>query len=126
MGSALEAMKKFMQRVAEDPEGRQVLFYLKRTFLIRLDEGESFIMRIKDGAIRFEEGDIKDPDLVYDVTLIETPGKRLMDVIERKIGPGEFYYSGEVYMSSKGAAGAYNNALMRLWRRAQELTFWAA
>ncbi len=121
MGSTLEAMKKFMERVAEDPEGQQVLSFLNRTFLFRLDDGESFIMRMKDKAITFEEGGIKDPDIVYDVTLIETDRSTLMALIEGKIRPLEFYFSGKVYMSGMSAAKMSNNALIRLWRRCQEL-----
>lgn len=123
MGATLDAMKKFMQRVTQDPEGRQVLSFpfLRRRFLVRLDEGESFIMSIKDGAITFKEGDIKEPDLVYDVTLIETDRNSLMDVIGGKIRPVEFFFSGKVYISGMQAAKVHNNALLRLWRRAQEL-----
>lgn len=116
----LMRMRRLLDPVLDDSEGRTILTFLEREFWFKLEDGESFVVRFADGMASYREGDVVAPDFM-EVTLIETTREMLDDLLSGKIQPSDWLFSGRVYMSGMASAMAYNHAFLRLMRRGQEL-----
>jgi hypothetical protein len=115
------ALSSWFSPLADDDEGKIVIDYLDRIFAFALDDGTKAYVNFKDSRITTENGDPPVTDLVRDLTIIETSPQMLDQLLHGAILPTEFLFSGEVYVSSMGAAMTDNNAFLRACRRAQEL-----
>ena len=115
------ALSSWFAPLADDDEGRLVIDYLDRIFAFHLDDGTRAYVNFKDGYITTDNGEPPATDLVRDLTIIETSPEMMNQLLSGAMLPTEFLFSGEVYVSSMGAAMTDNNAFLRACRRAQEL-----
>jgi hypothetical protein len=121
MSSLIEAMRQFFAKLENDEEGKKVLSFLERDFQFKMAEGSSLAMRVKGNRFSFEEGDLSDQDFRR-VTLVYADEAILRDLIAGRVGPSEAYFSGRIGMREMLSGGAYGHALLRLFRRGQELS----
>ena len=120
MSRLIEDMQVFFKKLENDEEGKKVLSYLERDFQFQMAEGSSFAMRVKRNQFSFEEGELADQDFRR-VTLVYADEAILRDLIAGRIGPSEAYFSGRIGMRGMLSGWAYSHALLRLFRRGQEL-----
>ena len=114
-------MKSFFKDLTETKEGREVIDFYDRTFQFVLATGESFIMEKKAGQFEFREGTIPDPDLLKEVTLVETDIQTLQDLMDVKLSPSAAVEKGNFWTSGDMAAKPFNFWLLRLFKLGQKM-----
>ncbi len=114
-------MKSFFGDLANTREGKEVVDFYDRTFQFVLTTGESFIMEKKEGRFEFREGTIPDPDLLKEVTIVETDVQTLQDLMDVKISPSAAKEKGKFWTSGDMAAKPFNFWLLRLFKLGQKM-----
>jgi len=121
MSKIMEQMAAFFKNLAETKEGKEAIAPFERTFQFLLNTGEAFIMEKKDYQFHFREGKIPNPDLLKEVTLIETDAQTLQDIMEVRLSPSEAIERGKFWTSSDMSAKPLNYWLLRLLKLGQKL-----
>jgi len=117
----IENMKSFFDGLANTREGHEAIASLERTFQFILDTGEAFIMEKKNDRFHFREGRIPNPDLLKEVTIVETDVKTLRDIIDVKISPSSAIEKGKFWTSGDMAIKPLNYWLIRLFKLGQKI-----
>lgn len=117
----MEKMKAFFNRLAETKQGQEAINPYERTFQFLLDTGENFIMEKKGNQFQFREGKISEPDLLKEVTLIETDTQTLEDIMNVKLSPSDAIEKGKFWTSGDMAVKPLNYWLLRLFKMGQKL-----
>src|SRR4030043_1911850 len=104
----MEKMKAFFNRLAETKQGQEAMAPYERTFEFFLNTGETFIMEKKGNQFQFREGKISNPDLLKEVTLIETDAQTLEDIMNVRLSPSDAIEKGKFWTSGDMAVKPLN------------------
>lgn len=121
MNDIMKLAKDFFKRVQDDEKSKEVTGMFRRTFQFIIKDGKPFVFEAKNGQFSFREGEVAKPDLLNEVTLVETDIQTLKDIMQGKVGPSEALDRGTLWMSSSMAAKVQNFWLLRLMRIGQGL-----
>ncbi len=117
----MEKRESFFTDLAETKEGREAIAFYDRTFQFVLAAGESFIMEKKGNQFEFREGKIPNPDLLKEVTIVETDAQTLQDLMDVKLSPSAAVEIGKFWTSGDMAAKPFNFWLLRLFKLGQKM-----
>ena len=117
----MQKMNAFFDRLAETKQGQEAMAPYERTFQFLLNTGEAFIMEKKGGRFQFREGKIPNPDLLKEVTLIETDAQTLEDILNVRLSPSDAIEKGKFWTSGDMAVKPLNYWLLRLFKMGQKL-----
>jgi len=117
----MEILSNFFRRIEDNEKRKHLIGLFDRTFQFKLSDGDPFVMKMENGSITFEKTEISKPDLLKEVTLIETDTQTISDLVDGKLGPSDALDDGRLWMSSLMAAKPQNFHLLRLLRTGQEL-----
>ena len=121
MKDIMNSLKEFFKRIEEDPGSKDVRSMFRRIFQFKLKDGDPFILEAENGKFSFRKGEIPNPDLLKEVTLVETDAQTLQEMIQGKITPSDTLENGRMWMSSLMAAKIQNFWFLRLMRIGQGL-----
>jgi hypothetical protein len=115
---------RFFENLADDDEGAETLAkqLAPRRFVFELDEGKPFVLDASLEDVSCEWGTIESPDLVNDVTRVETDTDTLYAMMRGQVSPLDALNDGDLFMSSMMTARCYNYGLLRAFRRGGEMT----
>jgi hypothetical protein len=124
MTDIIADLERFFDGFAHDEEGRETLEeqLAHRTFVFHLDDAEPFTLRADADGVTCEPDGITDPDLINDVTIVQSDTNCLHDLMAGRQGPIQALNEGDLHMSSMMTARVYNYGLLRAFRRGAELT----
>jgi putative sterol carrier protein len=121
MTDIMKSLQEFFKKVEEDKGSKDVQNMFRRIFQFKLKDGDSFILEAENGKFSFRKGEIPNPDLLREVTLVETDTQTLQDIIQGRITPSDTLENGTMWMSSMMAVKIQNYWLLRLLRIGQGL-----
>jgi hypothetical protein len=124
MSDITTEVTSFLEQLADDDEGREVLEQqlADRVFVFELSDTEPFVLDASADGIECETGRIESPDLVNEVTRVESDTESLYRIMSGQDSPLEALNEGDLFMSSMMAARCYNYGLLRAFRRGAEIS----
>jgi hypothetical protein len=117
----MEKLKLFFTDLARTKEGQEAIAFYDRIFQFVLPTGEAFIMEKKAGQFEFRAGKIPNPDLLKEVTIVETDSQTLQDLMDVKLSPSAAVESGRFWTSGDMAVKPFNFWLLRLFKLGQKI-----
>lgn len=121
MMDIMKSLQEFFKKVEADKGSKDVQNMFRRIFQFKLRDGDPFILEAENGKFLFKKGEVSNPDLLKDVTLIEADTQTLQDIIQGRITPSDTLENGTMWMSSMMAVKIQNYWLLRLLRIGQGL-----
>ena len=118
---SMKSLQDFFKRIEQNEGSKDVRNMFHRIFQFKLKDGDSFILEAENGKFSFRKGEIPNPDLLREVTLVETDTQTLQDIIKGKTTPSDTLENGRLWMSSMMSAKIQNYWLLRLMRIGQGL-----
>ncbi|WP_323192210.1 hypothetical protein [Halostella sp. PRR32] len=124
MSDITTEVTSFLEQLADDDEGSEVLEQqlADRKFVFDLSDAEPFVLHATPDGIECDPGRIESPDLVNEVTRVESDTESLYRIMSGEVTPLDALNEGDLFMSSMMAARCYNYGLLRAFRRGSEIS----